>query len=133
MNYQLKTKNYKQFTLIELLVVMVILTLTIGITGPFAVEMVERNARKAEELKLIQAVKRLGDIAYTKNEELEVTLKGRSFKVESTDGETSYEVTFKDISFEEQQFSISRTGYADRSSITTLRGQVIRLNDGASQ
>ena len=113
-----------------MLVVLIILTLTIGITGPFALEMVERNEKKAEELKLIQTCKRLGELAYTKNEEMTVKLIGRSLEVFNSRDESEYKVIFKKISFVESSFAISRTGFASVGSVSTVSGMNIPLNDG---
>lgn len=125
-------KKYEKhtFSLIELLVVLIILTLTIGITGPFALEMVERNEKKAEELKLVQTCRRLGELAYTKNEEMTVNLLGRSLEVFNSRGESEYRVVFKKISFIESSFTISRTGFASVGSVVTVSGIQIPLNDG---
>ena len=125
-----RTLNHKHFSLIEMLVVMIILTLTIGLTGPFAMEMVERNDRKAEELKLIQACKKFGQLAYLKSEKMQIILQGRRIEMTNESDEVEFEASFKSISFKETYFTISKTGFASVPSVVTVRGQVVPLNYG---
>ncbi|WP_022945999.1 type II secretion system protein [Pseudoalteromonas ruthenica] len=119
----------KGFTLIELIVVMAIVSLLVGLVGPFTIGSVERANAQAEALTLQNYFKRLSYLAYASQSPKQIELKTNTLKVLNVQTNEVKSRQFEYISFETGTLMLNKYGFFTPSTVSISYRKVEKTID----
>ncbi|PHI38625.1 hypothetical protein CBQ28_03660 [Pseudoalteromonas sp. GCY] len=107
------------FTLVEVMVVMVIITALAGLVGPFTIDAINKNERRAELSSLNNLLKKSGYRAYLTQSLHLVTFENNKLTIiDERNSRPWREVVFKYLTFPTQTLHINKNGFISPSELS---------------